>query len=180
MIQEAEIWTIARTGRGYRALLRPLGSETVVPVYLGQEEAQSILIGLGSMASPRPLLHDSFLEVLRRGGMELSRVEIYDMAGGLLHARLVLGEFCLEAVPSDALALAVRAGCPICLSGRVIALAGLPGEEFLKESFWERSGNRREELTRELDEVLEAEDYERAAEIRDALIILDSTQEGDD
>ena len=61
MLVEAEIWTIARTDQGNAVLVRPIGSESAVPIFIGQLEAQSILIGLGNVPMPRPLTHDLFL-----------------------------------------------------------------------------------------------------------------------
>ena len=61
MLVEAEIWTIARTDQGNAVLVRPIGSESAVPIFIGQLEAQSILIGLGNVPMPRPLTHDLFI-----------------------------------------------------------------------------------------------------------------------
>jgi bifunctional DNase/RNase len=63
MLVEAEIWTIARTEQGNAVLIRPIGSESAVPIFMGQLEAQSILIGLGSVPMPRPLTHDLFIKI---------------------------------------------------------------------------------------------------------------------
>jgi bifunctional DNase/RNase len=66
MLVEAEIWTVVRTDKGNAVLVKPIGSERAVPIFIGQLEAQSILIGLGSVPMPRPLSHDLFISVLEK------------------------------------------------------------------------------------------------------------------
>ena len=63
MLIEAEIWTVARTDQGNAVLVRPIGSDYAVPIFIGQLEAQSIIIGIGNVPMPRPLTHDLFLNV---------------------------------------------------------------------------------------------------------------------
>ena len=86
---KAEIWTIARTDQGNAVLVRPIGAEIAVPIFIGQLETQSILIGFGDVAVPRPLTHDLMLSVVRRMGSELLRIEINDLKDGTFFARLV-------------------------------------------------------------------------------------------
>jgi bifunctional DNase/RNase len=197
---EAEIWTIARTDEGSAALLRPLGSDIVVPVFIGQLEVQSILIGSGKVKMKRPLTHDLFLSLLRQLGLSLNRAEVHSLKDNTFHARLVIfgGIFSekkplvLDARPSDAFALAVRRGCPLFVSSRVIELAGVPADfivEGMNESSFASghgapkppSASRRDkhrELLEQLNEAVAAEEYERAAEIRDMLILLDKDGTG--
>ncbi|RKY79412.1 hypothetical protein DRQ07_06400, partial [candidate division KSB1 bacterium] len=66
MLVEAEIWTIARTDQGNAILIRPLESETAVPIFMGQLEAQSILIGMGNVPMPIPLTHDLFINLFSK------------------------------------------------------------------------------------------------------------------
>ena len=76
MLVEAEIWTVARTDQGNAVLVRPLGAELAVPIFIGQLETQSILIGMGNVPMPRPLTHDLFLSLLKELEVELDRIEI--------------------------------------------------------------------------------------------------------
>jgi bifunctional DNase/RNase len=197
---EAEIWTIARTEQGNAVILRPIGSNLSVPIFIGQFEAQSILIGYGDVLIPRPLTHDLLLETIRRTGMDLIRVEVHDLRDTTFYARLVLigREYTeqvpleLDARPSDAFALAVRRKCPVFVARKVIDEAGLPVEVLIDaatgkarspqgDSKRDGSGEprisgidaRREALLAELEGAVAAEEYERAAEIRDTLILLD-------
>jgi bifunctional DNase/RNase len=192
---EAEIWTIARTDQGNAVLLRPLGSNLSVPIFIGRFETQAILIGFGETAVPRPLTHDLLLNVVEHLGLELTRVEIHELRDGTFHARLILlgkdysekNPLVLDARPSDALALAVRRKCPVFISEEVVELAGVlidviinaaagsPAPEGLDPGNSTRMDQnvRREALQMELEAAVEAEEYERAAEIRDMLALLD-------
>lgn len=128
----AEIWTIARTDQGNAVLIRPIGSEISVPIFIGQLETQSILIGFGDVTIPRPLTHDLMISLIKHLGAELLRIEITDLKEGTFYARLVLqsalideSEFTLDCRPSDALALAVRLKCPVYISEQVVQEAGV-------------------------------------------------------
>jgi bifunctional DNase/RNase len=203
---KVEIWTIARTDQGNAVLLRPLGSDISVPIFIGPLEAQYILIGCGEQAIRRPLTPDLFLTLVRQVGLELKRVEVHELKNNTFHARLVLsgGEYTnkeplmLDARPSDAFALAVRRKCPIYVARRVVEQAGVPVNLIMEEV--EEAGRvsdsfgpfdtdlalgdgtvleKRQRLQAELEEAINTEEYERAAEIRDILILLNNEAKGD-
>jgi bifunctional DNase/RNase len=203
---EAEIWTVARTEQGNAVLLRPLGSGTVVPIFVGQLEAQSILIGFGDAGAPgaarvkRSLTCDLFLEMAHRIGLTLFRVEVHEIRDNTFFARLFLAgrEFSeakplvLDSRPSDALALAVRQKCPVFISLRVVEQAGVPADLIIEDvaEFAAQPPSakeppkatplaaKRRRLQAELEQAVAAEEYERAAEIRDLLILLVEENEG--
>jgi bifunctional DNase/RNase len=204
---KAEIWTIARTDQGNAVLIRPIGAEIAVPIFIGQLETQSILIGFGDVSIPRPLTHDLILSLLDRLGAELLRIEINDLKDGTFYARLVLKEkntarneeFTMDARPSDALALAVRKKCPVYIAENVVEAAGVavnliveaatldestenqPIDEqgaSVKPSEPRTSKNIQQEILQaELDRAVAAEEYERAAEIRDLLAGLNNPED---
>jgi bifunctional DNase/RNase len=195
---EVEIWTIIRTTQGNAVLLRPLSSEISVPIFIGPTESQAILIGLGGVSFPRPLTHDLLIDLVHRVGLELLRIEIYDIKDNTFLARLYLegnqyppgSPLILDSRPSDALALALRCKCPMFVSGKVVTMVGVPVDVFINapgedpafpsETAIEEKSEisektlRRLTLQTELESAVASEDYERAAKIRDALILLDS------
>jgi bifunctional DNase/RNase len=194
-MREAEIWTIAQMDQGNVVLLRPLESDIAVPIFIGQLEVQSILIGYGKTKAKRPLTHDLFLDLLRQTGLFLNRMEVHALRDNTFHARLVItgGHFSekkpllLDARPSDALALAVRWGCPICIASRVIEQAGVPAD-FIIDGVKDNppasearfpdpppaaGPDKHGELLEQLNQAVAAEEYEQAAKIRDLLILLD-------
>jgi bifunctional DNase/RNase len=198
---EAEIWTIAQTDQGNAVLIRPLGSDISVPVFIGQFEAQSILIGYGEVVIPRPLTHDLLLTLIHRLGLELIRVELYDLKDSTFYARLILSgkgfsgnkPLIIDSRPSDAFALVVRSKCPVFVSQKVVEEAGIPVDLIINaanegsqispgfntrgmappEPDFSRAAARRNALQAELEQAVMAEEYERAAEIRDILSLLD-------
>jgi bifunctional DNase/RNase len=192
---EAEIWTIARIDEGTAAVLHPLGTEIAVPIFIGQNEAQAILLGFGEVAVPRPLTHDLLLDLANKQGLTLLRAEISDIRDGIFYARLVFSAqdpgnkpLILDSRPSDALALAVRCKCPLFIARNVVDQAGLPVEFFLDalgetisadtvEIAGEGIAAHRTALRMELDQAVADEEYERAAEIRDALALLNRGKE---
>jgi bifunctional DNase/RNase len=189
---KAEIWTIARTDQGNAVLLRPLGSDIAVPIFIGPLETQYILIGGKEMPVKRPLTPDLFLSLVKRVGLDLKWVEIHEIKNDTFHARLVLsgGEYTgrnpliLDSRPSDAFALAVRKKCPIYAARKVVEKAGIPVDTIINEveetlNSINRAGDpavsKKEGLLAELEKAVEAEEYERAAEIRDMLLLLNKT-----
>jgi bifunctional DNase/RNase len=176
---EAEIWGIAETGEGYTVFIKPLESEQTVPVFIGQLEAQAILIGFGGIDIPRPLTADLFLRLAQKTDCSLIRVEINELKNNTFFSRMVFSrlsgekeEFVLDSRPSDALALAVRCKCPLYIAETVIAEAGIPVDD-LNDSGQSDRELRKEILQTELDEAVAKENYEKAAEIRDLLNLLD-------
>ncbi len=194
---EAAIWTVAQTDQGNVVLVRPKGSDLAVPIFIGQLETQSILIGMGGVEVPRPLTHDLMLSILSTLGAELSRIEIHDLREGTFFARLILRvegeEVLVDARPSDAIGIAVRAACPVFIAESVVEEAGISvnlvaglhaeGEAGAPASEGEalpedlvpgsliRASNSSEidRLRAELERAVADEDYERAAAIRDKI-----------
>jgi bifunctional DNase/RNase len=210
---EVEIWSVAHIDQGDAILLRPLGSDTVVPIFIEHIEAHTILLGLGDIKTKRPLTCDIFLELSRRLGLSLFRVEICEIRDDTFYARLFLsgreysgpGPLIIDSRPADAIALAIREKCAVYVASRVLDQAGVPAEVFIddigksgvagtpqapklsKKKACEipqgREGNplaaKQRRLRTELELAVEEEAYERAAEIRDILILLDQQLEQD-
>ncbi|MFP4489965.1 MAG: bifunctional nuclease domain-containing protein [Spirochaetaceae bacterium] len=130
MLVEAEIWTVARTDQGNAVLVRPLGAEMAVPIFIGQLETQSILIGMGNVPMPRPLTHDLFISLLKDLGAELERIEITSLKEGTFFAKLIIlqneKKIVVDTRPSDAMGIAVRKKCPIFIAEAVVDEAGIP------------------------------------------------------
>lgn len=182
---KAEVWTVARTEQGNAVLVRPVGADVAVPIFIGQMETQSILIGLGKVDMPRPLTHDLMVEFLGVFDTSLARIEINDLRDGTFYARLVLdksgAETFLDSRPSDAIALAVRTHCPVYISESVVDAAGIAVNLVVEAAVDASEGDENEEdpasddasprlqLERQLAEAVEREDYESAAKIRDML-----------
>ncbi|MFO8063387.1 MAG: bifunctional nuclease domain-containing protein [Spirochaetota bacterium] len=177
MLVEAEIWTVARTDKGNAVLVKPLGSERAVPIFIGQLEAQSILIGLGNVPMPRPLTHDLFISIMEKISVEVERVEVTDLKDGTFYARLLLkqgeNDLSIDSRPSDALGIAARLRCPLYISEAIVDEAGvainlITEEESESDTSSEREAER-SRLEEELQKAIDEENYEEAARIRDQM-----------
>lgn len=110
-------------------VLKDVSSETVMPIWVGIFEANAIAIELDKMAAPRPMTHDLVRNLIRHLDAELERVVINDLRDDTFFATLWLrrnGEpMTVDARPSDALAVALRADCPIYVDSNVFETAKL-------------------------------------------------------
>jgi len=192
----AEIWTIVQTSEGNAVLLRTMQKNIALPIFIGQLEVQSMLIGMEELSLPRPLSHDLLLSLIESQDLNLDRVEIHGLRDNVFYARLVIiggkhdGEnpLHLDCRPSDALCLSIRRKCPVLISTEVISMAGIPIDFFIEalqdgdETGFLGKGkssleDKRRRLLEKLSEAVEKEEYEQAAKIRD---IIKAMEEGID
>jgi bifunctional DNase/RNase len=184
------------TSGAYTLVLEEVDGKRKLPIVIGMHEAQSIAIKLEGMSPSRPLTHDLLQSVSSTFGIALVEVVIYDLVEGIYFARLVCErdgqQETIDARTSDAVALAVRFGCPIHCEEKVMEMAAIPpeGEEditpmpeenpndpFNLDTSDEESidpandlqGLSDEDLQQEMDLAIQKEDYERAGLIRDEL-----------
>ena len=115
-------------------LLRETGGERrVLPIYIGGPEATAIAFALEQVATPRPMTHDLLKNVLDELGGRLQRVLVTDLREHTFFAELEINlagtVHRVSSRPSDAIALAVRAGTPIFADESVLEEAGqTPGD----------------------------------------------------
>ncbi|MEM7106494.1 MAG: bifunctional nuclease domain-containing protein [Bacteroidota bacterium] len=155
-----------------------------LPIVIGGFEAQAIAVAMERMTPSRPLTHDLMRNVLSTFNIELKEIVINNLLDGIFYAILVCEKDGvieeIDSRTSDALALAVRFDCPIYTYEFILDAAGVvleeaEGEEEPKETKSKGKGTKgfgqysTEELQQILNEVLEQEDYERAAKIRDEI-----------
>lgn len=150
-------------------LLKPLDTaadgERVLPVWIGAQEAMSILVAIEGTGSPRPLAHDLMTAMLGELSASVDRVEVTHLDEGTFHARLVLntpaGQRTFDARPSDAIALGARADAPLWVAEAVFAEAGVPDEAVELEAAGgeDVEEERVQEFRRFLDDV-DPEDFQ--------------------
>lgn len=111
------------------------GWEEVLPIWIGEAEAQAILRELQGVRVPRPMTHDLMVSLLDHMEAELAEVRIHDVREGTYHGSLHIrreGRDDLTEVdtrPSDGLALAVRTGARVRVARHL--LAGIPDVDFV-------------------------------------------------
>ncbi|MGV8977467.1 MAG: bifunctional nuclease family protein [Cellulomonas sp.] len=107
-------------------LLLDPAAELFVPILIGPAEATAIASAQAGVVPRRPMTHDLLCDVLAAVGESLSQVEITSLENGVFHAALVLGSGArVDSRASDAVALAVRVGCPVLCAAEVVAVAGV-------------------------------------------------------
>ena len=110
-------------------VLKDVGSDTVMPIWVGIFEANAIAIEIEKVAAPRPMTHDLTRNLIRDLNAKLQRVVITGLKDDTFLAVLWLrqGEetVVIDARPSDAIALALRADCPIYVAEEVMQTAKL-------------------------------------------------------
>jgi bifunctional DNase/RNase len=113
-------------------ILKDPERDRYLPIWIGAWEASAIAMRLQGLTAERPLTHDLFASSLDQLGVRLDRVVISELSDETYHARIFLRrdgqEVEVDARPSDALALAVRAEVPIFAAEEVLAQAGLEAD----------------------------------------------------
>jgi len=169
----------------YAVVLGEVGGNRRLPIVIGGFEAQAIAVAMERMTPNRPLTHDLFKNTLDTFDIDLKEVIINNLLDGIFYAQLVCvrdgEEFVIDSRTSDAIAMAVRFKSPLYTFDFVMEQAGVVldeteeekiiGEEAIPEnpvpdSFENYSVKA---LNQMLNDVLETEDYEKAALIRDEI-----------
>ena len=117
--------------------------ERYVPIFISPDQAQSIQFELQGERSERPLTHDLLLEIITELGGALDKIVIDGLSGGTFYAKIHLqryvdgksNSFAFDARPSDAIAIAIRADCPILLSESVLDAAGQSIGDLILQEF---------------------------------------------
>lgn len=172
------------TGGAYAILLKEINGARRLPIIIGAFEAQAIALEMERVKPPRPLTHDLLKVLIDNLGANVIEIIINELKDNTFFARIVLESSGLtneiDARPSDAIALAVRADAPIFVSEVVMETAAfVPSDETDIPGF-ESSDLEQEKkplskeakiaaLQDKLREALESEEFERAAKLRDEI-----------
>ncbi len=167
----------------YAVVLGEVNGLRRLPIVIGGFEAQAIAVALERMQPSRPLTHDLMKNFMLAFNIELHEIIINDLQEGIFYSKLVCSTehdtVEIDSRTSDAVALAVRFGCPIYTYDNILDSAGILMEEDDKKkkvvvSHTDTNSDDLKKLsTAELEtllgEVLEQEDYIKAASIRDEI-----------
>jgi uncharacterized protein len=171
----------------YAVVLGEVNGLRRLPIVIGGFEAQAIAVALEKMHPSRPLTHDLMKNFMNAFNIDLQEIVICDLQEGIFYSKLVCvsehDTVEIDSRTSDALALAVRFGCPIYTYDNILESAGIlmedpsgkkkqPREAVAAESSAGTDDLKAltlDELNTLLTEVLEQEDYIRAIAIRDEI-----------
>ena len=106
-------------------ILKDVNSETMLPIWVGAYEANAIALEIEKIAPPRPMTHDLLRNLIIELGMKVERVVVTSLRDNTFYAVIELSSgngdaMRLDSRPSDAIALALRADCPIFVDLEVI------------------------------------------------------------
>src|SRR5215210_1779894 len=176
----------------YAVVLGEVNGLRRLPIVIGGFEAQAIAVALEKMQPSRPLTHDLMKNFMMAFNVDLHEVIINDLQEGIFYSKLVCSTdndtVEIDSRTSDAIALAVRFGCPIYTYETILESAGILMEDTAstgkkkkskQEAMVEESGGLTssedlktmtlDELNTLLNDVLDKEDYIRAVAIRDEI-----------
>lgn len=115
-------------------ILKDVNSEQMLPIWVGAYEANAIALEIEKIAPQRPMTHDLLRNFIVEMGAQIERVVVSELRDNTFFAVIEMrnsgGEFItLDARPSDAIALALRADCPIYVNEEVIQASRSIGDE---------------------------------------------------
>ena len=117
-------------------ILKDVQSDTMLPIWVGAYEANAIALEIEKIAPPRPMTHDLLRNLIVELGVHVDRVVVTSLRDNTFFAVIEMhnsdgDKMVLDSRPSDAIALALRADCPIYVDMEVIKASRntLPTEE---------------------------------------------------
>jgi hypothetical protein len=172
----------------YVLTLLEVAGKRKLPIVIGGFEAQAIAVELEKMVPSRPLTHDLFKSFCKSFGVEVKEILIYKFHEGVFYSKLICEkdgqQSEIDSRTSDAIAIGVRFNAPIFTLGKILDEVG-GAENATDDSFdfdeeeeddnaFSADGNEwkdvnLEELSKQLTEAIENEDYELASKIRDEI-----------
>ncbi len=130
--------TVARLGldstsNTYVVVLREVDGRRLLPIWIGQPEAESIVLQINGVVRERPLTHDLCKALIVALGGKLQRVEITKVVKSTYYAELHIatadGLVIVDARPSDSLAIALRLDAPIYAADSLLTVVDEDDDE---------------------------------------------------
>jgi bifunctional DNase/RNase len=165
-------------------ILREIGAERYLPIWIGVYEAEAITISLQEVEVARPLTHDLLKNVFNVFNARILRVEVSALKDDTFYGNIVAevnGHIVnIDSRPSDALNLAVRAHVPILVARSVMDVAGVVPEKDLQQELPSSLPSTQKSTKPTVEESTESD--ERLSIFEDFLekLDLDDSSEQDD
>jgi len=130
----------------YILLLKEVDGAGTLPIWIGKPEADSIALALGKVATPRPLTHDLVKNIVDGLRVKIVKIVVTEITDNTYYALIYLNdgkkETLVDSRPSDAVAVALRAGAPIFVEENIMATRSADElDEWLKNLKPEDFGN---------------------------------------
>ena len=112
-------------------VLRDLPERRAIMIWIGPPEANSIMLAIESIKLARPATHDLFVNTMAAFGAQVESVTINNMEESTFfaHLKIITPKGTTEDIdsrPSDAIAIALRIGCPIYVAEEVVLSSSIP------------------------------------------------------
>ena len=139
-MQEMVIYGVSfdMVGKQPIVLLKAVDSNKFLPIWIGHPEAAAILMKLQGATTPRPMTHDLLCDMLNELDVRCTQVAVTELRDNTFFAAVTLQvdgrEVEIDSRPSDALAIAVRAGAPIFAAEEVIAESAIEFEHEVEDT----------------------------------------------
>ncbi len=160
--------------QGYVVILKETRGSRALPIFIGAPEAHNISMLLQGIKYIRPLTYDLFKDLLDVAETSIKRVIVTDLRESTFFAEIEISVKSelhrIDARPSDAIALAIKTEAPIFVNSKVLMEADLIGEPTNPARKFKKAIG---DLSKQLDEAVEIEAYEKAARIRDEIRLLE-------
>ncbi|HEY0794379.1 MAG TPA: bifunctional nuclease family protein [Acidisarcina sp.] len=108
-------------------ILKDVSGDSVLPIWVGIYEANAIALEVEKATTPRPMTHDLLKNLIHGLNAEVQRVVVTELRDDTFYAVIWMDQegeaVCIDARPSDAIALALRSDCPIYVSEEVLRTA---------------------------------------------------------
>jgi bifunctional DNase/RNase len=132
--------TIDQASNSPIVILRSIQGDHALPIWIGIMEATAIATELENVRFARPMTHDLFKNLIDMLKVKISKVEVCDLRDNTFYAQIYFTSddqrYNMDARPSDAIALALRAGCPIFVDDNVLQKSKKLDEE---PEAWDKS-----------------------------------------
>jgi len=166
--------TLDTSANRFVVILRDDAHHRWLPIVVGSSEAQAIALQMENIIPPRPLTHDLVKNLLDSVEVRISRIVVNDLRENTYYAMVGLKmngtHVEVDARPSDAIAIALRAQAPIFVDDDVMKKASVSDKESERSS--EEPAvpmDRMERLNFELQKAVTEERFEDAARLRDEI-----------
>lgn len=121
-------------------VLKGVDSEAILPIWVGAYEANAIALEIEKIVPQRPMTHDLLRNLITQTGFRVERVTVNDLLENTFYALIDLIDdkgqtVSLDARPSDAIALALRADCPIFVAQKVLDVSTSSTQNKADEEF---------------------------------------------
>jgi len=174
-----EIANVAVLDKRFIIFLKSEEDERVLPIFIDEQQAQSVIVQINHVDIPRPLTHDLFKTVLDTLDCKVTRIEVSDVREDTFYARLVVESqgtsFDFDARPSDAICMALRFGAPMYVDEKVMDKAGIimekapQADDEIPLVVAQPEESSLDALKRKLETAVKEERYEEAARLRDEI-----------